>query len=188
MGGGEEAAQSSLRSPFSAAVLLGPLIASMVNQIMGFSDCLRPRGSLGESVSGIDVVQADGGGLTRLFHDPEGKFIRGFAWSPDDKKIVFGSTRRQRKRKVEHHVGDIYVVNSDGSDLTNLTNHPAHDIDPTLSPDGPQIAFTRCDGTWDIYVMQADGGGQARLTKSATNAKAPVWSPDGTSIAFITVR
>ena len=36
---------------------------------------------------------------------------------------------------------EIYVINSDGSGLTNLTNHPADDHAPAWSPDGSRIAF-----------------------------------------------
>jgi uncharacterized protein YraI len=38
--------------------------------------------------------------------------------------------------------GDIYLVNADGSGLRRLTNG----IDPVLSPDGTQVAFTRWGG------------------------------------------
>ena len=36
---------------------------------------------------------------------------------------------------------EIYLMNADGSDQQNLTNHPAEDMDPAWSPDGSQIVF-----------------------------------------------
>ena len=56
---------------------------------------------------------------------------------------------------------DIFVVNADGSDLTNLTRHPANDDSPIWSPDGRYIAFVsnRGGAPWlrQLYVMRANG-------------------------------
>ena len=48
-------------------------------------------------------------------------------------KIAFGSTRDGNH--------EIYVMNTDGSDQTNLTNNAGIDSDPSWSPNGSQIAF-----------------------------------------------
>ncbi len=56
---------------------------------------------------------------------------------------------------------DIWVVNPDGTGLTNLTNTPdVAEFDPVWSPDGSRISFTR---DADIWVMNADGSGQVDL-------------------------
>jgi hypothetical protein len=71
---------------------------------------------------------------------------------------------------------EIYVMNADGSNVTNLTNHAAHDASPAWSPDGSRIAFhSYRDGNYDIYVMNADGSKVTRLTNHA----APDVSPPG---------
>ena len=65
-----------------------------------------------------------------------------------------------RSPYVSHLDGnaEIYVINADGSGLTNLTNDPGNDYDPDWSPDGRQIAFSSTrDGNYEIYVMNADG-------------------------------
>ena len=36
---------------------------------------------------------------------------------------------------------EIYVMDADGGNQENLTNHPEHDADPDWSPDGAKIAF-----------------------------------------------
>jgi TolB protein len=75
---------------------------------------------------------------------------------------------------------DIFTMNSDGSDLTQLTHHPKSDSFPTWSPDGTRIAFVRGlpkkPGSGQVYVMNADGSEVTRLTRDP-RSHSPVWSP-----------
>jgi len=87
--------------------------------------------------------------------------------------------------------GDIFVVEPDGSNLQNLTTHPAHDTMPAWSPDGSQIAFiSNRDAVapplqWDVFVMNADGTEVRNVTRSpGASERMPDWSPDGTKLAF----
>ena len=62
---------------------------------------------------------------------------------------------------------EIYVMDGDGSGLTNLTNNPAGDGQPVWSPDGTQIIFwSSRDGNKELYVMNADGSHQTRVTNT----------------------
>lgn len=95
-------------------------------------------------------------------------------------KIAFHSTR--------NGVGEIYVMNEDGSDQVNLTNHPSHEAYPNWSPDGTKIAFTN-GGDEDIIVVDyPDGGNRTNLTNLPGRDLHPNWSPDGTKIAFSSTR
>ena len=91
-------------------------------------------------------------------------------WSPDKTRIVFLSNMN----RVDGG-SDIFVMNADGSDLTQLTNHPTRTADrgPVWSPDGSKIAFYSFERDGDvqneIYVMNADGSNQQRLTTSTLN-------------------
>lgn len=80
---------------------------------------------------------------------------------------------------------EIYVMDADGSNPTNLTNSPsASEYYPAWSPDGTRIAFTKGDGVRDVYVMNTAGGNERQLTQDDYVGPYPAWSPDGTKIAY----
>ncbi len=96
----------------------------------------------------------------------------------------------QKSQIVFAHMGfdnfEIYVMDADGGNRVNLSNHPLHDMEPDWSPDGTKIAFIseRNEGVYQIYVMDADGTNQIRLTDGPREKREPDWSPDGSKIAF----
>jgi TolB protein len=76
--------------------------------------------------------------------------------------------------------------------LTNLTESPADDFSPTISPDGRWMAFnsTRLGSAIpQVYVMEARAGARPELLSpyqygQSSFFSAPDWSPDGENIAF----
>jgi hypothetical protein len=96
-------------------------------------------------------------------------------------RILFASTRSGNP--------DVWVMDANGANETNLTNRSGSDTDPVWSPDCSEIAFTSTrSGNVDIYVMNADGTGTTRLTTHASPDSEPSWSPDGSKIAFVSTR
>ncbi len=82
----------------------------------------------------------------------------------------------------------IYVMDSDGSNKTRLTNGP-NDFHPSVSGDGSTVVFVSGrDGNNEIYKMNSDGTGQTRLTNNAANDYNPAISQDGTKIVFTSHR
>jgi Tol biopolymer transport system component len=71
--------------------------------------------------------------------------------------------------------------------VSPVTSFAGHEVNPTFSPDGNQIAFAWDGGTGDnvdIYVKLIDAGAPLRLTTHPGIDRSPTWSPDGRYIAF----
>jgi TolB protein len=84
---------------------------------------------------------------------------------------------------------EIYSSYLDGSETKQLTDDPADDTDPDVSPDGSKIVFTSTrNGNKDIYVMDADGGNLLQITDDPADDYMPAWSPNGKVIAFTSRR
>ena len=106
-----------------------------------------------------------------------------FAKAPTTPKILFASTRDGNR--------DVFIMNPDGSEQVNLTQHPADDQEAIWSPTGEQILFASNRerpvwGSWDLYLMDPDGSNVRRVfkRKAEIDRNHPTWSPDGKQIAY----
>jgi Tol biopolymer transport system component len=74
---------------------------------------------------------------------------------------------------------DIWIMNADGTNQTNLTSMPAAaDGESAWSPDGTTIAFASWrDGNYQIYFMDPDGTNPRRITINASDDMWPSWAP-----------
>ena len=79
---------------------------------------------------------------------------------PSPARIAFASERDGN--------WEIYVMNADGSNQTNLTNHGGYDHQPAWSPNGRKIAFNsaRSGKGGDIYLMDSDGSNLTPITNN----------------------
>lgn len=123
------------------------------------------------------------GDCTRLLDMPGAEMAQEPSWSPDGSRIAFASTD-----------GDLWTVDTDGTNLTRLTDDAALQASPAWSPDGSLLAYCHTpvednliSGDEDIWVMTPDGSTRTQLTGTGSSCS-PAWSADGTHIAFVTYQ
>jgi len=83
---------------------------------------------------------------------------------------------------------EIYLMATDGSNRTSLTQNEVNDTWPSWSYDGRLVFVSEQDGNREIYLMKADGSEQVNLSQNPAPDSSPSFSPDGTRIAFASRR
>lgn len=129
----------------------------------------------------IYIMDADGKRPVRLTtnNQPVPAYDESPSWSPDGRRIAFASNREGNS--------EIYVMDTNGKNIVQLTRTLAREATPSWSPDGSKIAYVSRDinADSDIYVMNADGANPVNLTRNPWGMnRDPSWSPDGRRIAF----
>ncbi len=97
------------------------------------------------------------------------------------------------------YAGDLWLANTDGTNVRRLTSHPGQELFARFSPDGQQVAFTgQYDGSDQVYVVPVTGGEPTRLTWYPSEGPLPArwgydhqvygWTPDGEAVLFRSYR
>jgi serine/threonine-protein kinase len=133
---------------------------------------------------GIFVVGATGESARRLT-----SFGSNPAWSPDGKRIVFGSEEVQSAYNV-NNTGTLWTVETSGGEPVRRDSlGPGGFYQPAWSPSGKQIAFwSVIGGQRDLETIPAGGGPRVKVTNDAAVDWAPTWAPDGKSLYFASDR
>ncbi|HMM41571.1 MAG TPA: hypothetical protein PKA95_06700, partial [Thermomicrobiales bacterium] len=143
------------------------------------------------------VINVDGTGERQLTDIPPEEQPIGYPtsnsccadWSPDGSRITFANQNRDVPGTWR---SGVYVINVDGSGLTELAPQERAYTQPEWSPDGSTILFYRPQTAgrevWggSIYTVDVAAGPPSIVELAGDDATfpgPPAWSPDGTSVA-----
>ncbi|MFC1976091.1 hypothetical protein ACFLXQ_06815 [Chloroflexota bacterium] len=104
-------------------------------------------------------------------------------FSPGPARIAFMS---ERDGNLE-----VYMMNRDGSNPLNLTNHPSADGLPLHVAGQKRMAFVSDRDTQglDLFLMNLDGSEITKISNFADSSNLPLgWSPDGKHLAVYSDR
>ena len=154
----------------------------------------------GNRIAGLDLtwsVEAGGGTI-----DPDGLFTAGSKPGVYEHTVKASATEGPTESYVmvtvvveperiaftsDRHgeLFDIYLMNSDGSDVLRLTDDGG--VYPAWSPDGRRLVHYFCgEAVCFMYLINDDGSWEGFA--SGSDAFWPSWSPDGSKIAFVSDR
>ena len=140
-----------------------------------------------EGSADIFRVHPDGTGLERLTDSQA--FDDQAAFSPDEKKMVFVSTRAAG-------YANLWILDVATHKAVPLTSGQGGDFRPSWSPDGQWIAFSSdrdsdlptAKGRWerlhlvDIYLVHSDGSGLRRISRHGNFCGGPRWTADSKNV------
>ena len=106
-------------------------------------------------------------------------------FSPDGSRIVFRSSRDGNT--------EIFLMNSDGTGLRQLTETTDTNTMPSFSSRGDRIAFVSTrDGDYEIYILELESDGSPGPVRRVTNSPGrdmhPKFSPDDKWLLFASQR
>ena len=175
---------------FSALALVAPARATFpgANGKIAFSSernvtptvhCAPGRYEVG--CADIWTMNADGTDQTLIQSDgAEDQYPPYPAWSPNGQDIAF-----MHDYRPFNHQGHVFVMDSTGGNLRQVTSAFDYDASPTWSPNAARIAFSR-DGVLLVAPVPPAGDPQLLAAPEDYHSdSSPDWSPDGALVAFV---
>ena len=137
---------------------------------------VRPCQSEGRG-AGLCIFPLSGGEARRILADQALEITSIPSWSPDGQRIAFSAVKPGEDPDSD---SDIYVVNADGTHLTELPQ-AGNDVFPSWSPDWNWLAF---HSSGDLVIRGPDGSNPIALLRSQGRGcvLGPQWSPDSQRI------
>lgn len=110
------------------------------------------------------------------------------------KQVVFCGGNKKSKWE-EGYIGELYLINVDGTGLKQLTHYPAADTTaqwyaykagpPKIHPTENFVSYQSFqNGKYSLYAVTIDGSKQWKLTDNKENEGWHEWSPDGKWLAI----
>ncbi len=135
----------------------------------------------------IVLMNADGTGSKPIFRD-EAKNAMAPAWSPKGDRIAF-SLGQFFQTILGPSLADIATIDTDGGQLTVLTDGKANYAVPSWSPDGKRIAYRRAGPNGNaLEIIDVATRTQRVLISGDAHVNQPAWSPVADRIAFMSDR
>jgi Tol biopolymer transport system component len=130
----------------------------------------------------VAVASSDGSN-PKVITQFKGMHVSSLAWSLDGSKLACVSDTEGN--------GDIFIVYTDGSEPTKVTDTKFDERDPAWSPDGSTLVYAYDPAgkqVFQLFVVDLKTGKTTQITTSAGSNYSPAWSPDGKQIAFVSTR
>jgi Tol biopolymer transport system component len=125
------------------------------------------------------VYSVDLATLTATKLTPDGLRAGPPDYSPDGTKLTFENNFQACKTGTADCRTDIFVMNSGGGPITQITEKFGNNFDPTWSPQGDKIVFAHSVGAQfkhqQIYTMNPDGTSITRITYTNDESFGPDW-------------
>jgi TolB protein len=151
----------------------------------------------------VYTMDPDGRNVKRLTH--EVGYDGGAFFSPDGKRIVYrrealadDAAAAKFKERLAHGLYapgnlEIWTMDRDGANKTQVTRLGAASFAPYFHPDGKRIVFSSNHPdprgrNFDLYLIGADGSGLEQVTTDPSFDGFPMFSPDGKRLVFASNR
>ncbi len=114
------------------------------------------------------------------------KSVRGTAISPDGQWVAYVVREPVMEGEKSEYRSQIWLASADGRVNVPYTWGEESAANPSFSPDGRYLAFTRTrDKKNQIWVMRVTGGEAEPVTKAESGVGAYRWAPDGETLAYL---
>ena len=147
------------------------------------------------NIDGTDVIQ-----ITNELGYDGGAF-----YSPDGSKLIFRASRPKTEEDIKIYKDllaeglvmptemELYVCNSDGSDLKQITNLGGANWAPFFHPSGEKIIFSSNHASergfpFNLYMIDLNGENLEQISRDGVFDSFPVFSNDGKYLVFSSNR
>jgi TolB protein len=149
------------------------------------------------------IMNINGTGLKQVTHGLG--YDGGAFFSPDGKQLVFRASRPKTDEEIKEYKEllaqglvaptnmEIYVCDTNGQNLKQLTNLGKANWAPFFHPSGKKIIFSSNHASskgyaFQLYMVDIDGNNLTKITTQSNFNAFPMFSPDGKKLVWSSNR